>query len=207
MKAGLTATFLKCCNISFVYGCQDIEILFAFLPAGSTAPACLPVCLPVRVPFLPVCLTACLPVWLASCLSVCLCLCLCVCVSVCLSACVGVCLSFCGLLACSSSSSASSFSSLCNCLLVLLIPCRATVDYSIALLMPPGRRCRCNGGSLCGWSPLLFSFLSLLVSLSVSFSLLRLPGSLVFLPQPPHAQRQKNKVLQATVHKAYIKQL
>ena len=41
--------FLKCCNISFVYGCQDIEILFAFLPAGSTAPACLPVCLPVCV--------------------------------------------------------------------------------------------------------------------------------------------------------------
>ena len=45
MKAGLTATFFKCCNISFVYGCQDIEILFAFLPAGSTASACLSACL------------------------------------------------------------------------------------------------------------------------------------------------------------------
>ena len=83
--------------------------------------------------------------------------CLCFCLFVCLSVCLRGCLSFCGLLARSSSSSSSSFSSLCNCLLVLLIPCRAPFDYSIALVMLPGRRCRCNVGSLCGWSPLFFS--------------------------------------------------
>ena len=147
-----------------MYGCQDIEILFAFLPAGSTAPACLPVFLPVCVPFLPVCSTACR---LSFCLSVFVSVCLCFCLFVCLSVCLRGCLSFCGLLARSSSSSSSSFSSLCNCLLVLLIPCRAPFDYSIALVMLPGRRCRCNVGSLCGWPPLLFLCVSLCLCVSL----------------------------------------
>ena len=132
-----------------MYGCQDIEILFAFLPAGSTAPACLPVFLPVCVPFLPVCPTACR---LSFCLSVFVSVCLCFCLFVCLSVCLPVCLSFCGLLACSSSSSSSSssFSSLCSCQLVLLIPCRAPFDYSICLGNAP-------------WSALLLQMLGLCV--------------------------------------------
>ena len=49
MKAGLTATFSKMLQYFFRVRLRRHRDLFAFLPAGSTAPACLPVCLPVCV--------------------------------------------------------------------------------------------------------------------------------------------------------------